>query len=82
MIGAYVIFVVAAIAGIVFITERSVIKPLYRGSTKMAHAAKEDLGKLKEQQAAMSAQKKVRMEERRAEKERREAERAGSPREA
>lgn len=75
VIGAYVIFVVAAIAGIVFITERSVIKPLYRGSTKMAHAAKEDLGKLKEQQAAMSAQKKVRMEERRAEKERREAER-------
>lgn len=65
MLGAYVVLVAVVIAGVVFITERSFIKPLKRGGSRVVHTAREDFGKLKEQQAAYSAQKQERLEQKR-----------------
>ena len=63
-IGAYVVTILLATIGIVFITEKSVLQPIRKGSEKVYHTAREDVARRKEEHAVKAEERRLaRMEQ-------------------
>ena len=56
-LGAYIVSIVLLIAGMVFITERSVLQPIGRGSRRVYDTAREDMARRREIHAEKAAEK-------------------------
>lgn len=72
MLGSYVVLVVLAIAGTVFVTGKSFIRPLHEKGSQVVHHAREDMERMREDQAERAAR---RQEEKRLREERLQEER-------
>ncbi len=57
MLGAYVVLVVLVIAGVVFVTGKSFIRPLHEKGSKVVHSAREDMARMREEQALRTARR-------------------------
>ncbi|WP_434311518.1 DNA translocase FtsK 4TM domain-containing protein [Hominifimenecus sp. rT4P-3] len=57
VLGAYVILVVLTIAGVVFVTGKSFIRPLHERGARVMSSAKEDMARMREEQALRAAKK-------------------------
>ncbi len=59
MIGAYVVTILLATIGIVFITEKSVLQPISKGSKKVYDTAREDVARRKEEHAIRAEERRL-----------------------
>ena len=59
VIGAYVVTILLATIGIVFITEKSVIQPIRKGSKKVYHTARQDVARRKEEYAIKAEERRL-----------------------
>lgn len=57
VLGAYVVLVVLGIAGVVFVTGKSFIRPLHEKGSRVVHSAKEDMARMREEQALRAAKR-------------------------
>lgn len=58
-IGAYVVTILLATIGIVFITEKSVLQPISKGSKKVYDTAREDVARRKEEHAIKAEERRL-----------------------
>ena len=58
-IGAYVVTILLATIGIVFITEKSVLQPISKGGKKVYHTAREDVARRKEEHAIKAEERRL-----------------------
>lgn len=58
-LGAYIVSILLLVAGIVFITERSVLQPIQRGSRKVYDTAREDMARRREIHAEKAEERRL-----------------------